>query len=50
MGGRGTLPSSSLAMAATSSNFVYEGASIAQEHVQRNAAVKMLQLHYVGGI
>ena len=35
MGGQGTLPSSTRAMAATTSNFVYEGASIAQEHVER---------------
>ena len=34
MGGQGTLPSSRQAMtAATSSNFAYKGASIAQEHV-----------------
>ena len=36
-------------MAATTSNFVYEGASIAQEHVEGDAAVKVLQLHHVGG-
>ena len=37
-------------MAATTSNFVYEGASIAQEHVEGDAAVKVLQLHHVGGM
>ena len=37
-------------MADTTSNFVYEGASIAQEHVERDAAVKVLQLHHVGGM
>ena len=37
-------------MAATPSNFVSEGGSIAQEHVERNAAVKVLQLHHVGGM
>ena len=42
------LPSSSQAMAATTSNFFYEGASISQEHVERNAALKVLQLHHVG--
>ena len=50
MGGQDTLPSSSQAMATTTSNFVYEGASIAQEHVERNAAIKVLQAHHVGGI
>ena len=50
MGGQGTLPSSSQAMTATTSNFVYEGASIAQEHVERNVAVRVLQLHHVSGI
>ena len=50
MGGQGTLPSSRQAMADTISNFVYEGASIAQEHVERDAAVKVLQLHHVGGM
>ena len=34
----------------TTSNFVYEGGSIAQEHVERDAAVKVLQLHHVGGM
>ena len=48
MGGQGTLPSSRQAMAATTSSFVYEGVSIAQEHVERDAAVKVLQLHHVG--
>ena len=48
-GGQDTLPSSSQAMAATTSNFVYEGASIAKEHVERNTAVKVLQLRHVGG-
>ena len=42
--------SSSQAMAATTSNFVHEDANIAQEHVERNAAVKVLQLHHVGGM
>ena len=37
-------------MADTISNFVYEGAGIAQEHVKRDAAVKVLQLHHVGGM
>ena len=37
-------------MAATTSNFVYEGASIAQEHVERDAVVKVLQLYHVGGM
>ena len=50
MGGQGTMPSSRQAMAATTSNFVYEGESIAQEHVERDAAVKVLQLHHVGGM
>ena len=45
MGGQGTMPSSRQAMAATSSNFVYEGSSIAQEHTERDAAVKVLRLH-----
>ena len=31
------------------SYFVCEGASIAQEHVERNTAVKVLQLPHVGG-
>ena len=45
MGGQGTLPYSRQIIAATTSNVVYEGASIAlQEHV------KVLQLHYVGGM
>ena len=44
MGGQGTLPYSRQAIAATTSNFVYQGASIAQEHV------KELQLPYVGGM
>ena len=35
-------------MAATTSNFVYEGVNIAQEHVERDVAVKVLQLHHVG--
>ena len=48
--GRGTLLSSSQAMAATTNNFVYEGASIAQEYVERNAAGKVLKLHHVGGM
>ena len=42
--GQGTLPSSRHAMVATTSNFVYEGASIVQEHVERDAAVKVLCL------
>ena len=50
MGGQGTLPSSSQAMAATASNFAHEGASIAQKDVERNAAVKVRQLHRVGGM
>ena len=50
VGGRGTLPSSCQATAVTTSNFVFEGASLAQEHVQRNTAVKVLQLHHVGGM
>ena len=50
IGGQGTLPSSSQAVAATTSNFVYEAASIAQEHVEHNAEVKVLQLHHVGGM
>ena len=37
-------------MTATTSNFVYEGTNIAQEHVKREAAVKVLQLHHVGGM
>ena len=49
-GARDTLLSSRQAMAATTSNFVYESASIAQKHVERNAAVKVLQLHHVGGM
>ena len=45
------MPSSRQAMAATTSYFVYEGASIAEEHVERDAAVKvLLQLHHVGGM
>ena len=40
MGGQGTLPSSRYAMTATTSNFVYKGASIVREHVERDAAVK----------
>ena len=50
MGGQGPLSSSRESMAATTSNFVYEGASIAQEHVEREAVVKVLQLHHVGGM
>ena len=50
MGAQDTLPSSSQATAATTRNFVYEGASIAPEHVERNAVVKLLQLHHVGGM
>ena len=50
MEGQGTLPSYGQAMTATTSNFVYEGASITQEHVERDAAVKVLQLHRVGGM
>ena len=50
MGGQGTLPSSSQALTATPNYFVYEDASTAQEHVERNAAVKVLQLHHVGGM
>ena len=42
MRGQGTLPSSRQAMAATTSYFVYAGASIiAQEHVERDATVKV---------
>ena len=37
-------------MAATSSNVVYEAASIAQEHVEQNAEVKVLLLHHIGGM
>ena len=48
--GQDPLPSSRQAMAATTCNFVYEGANIAREHVERNAAVKVLQLHHVGGM
>ena len=44
------MPSSRQAMTATTSYFVYEGASITQEHVERDVAVKVLQLHNVGGI
>ena len=45
------MPSSRQAMAATTSYFVCEGASIAQEqHVERNAEVKVLELHHVGGM
>ena len=44
--GQDTLLSSREAMAATTSNSVYEGASIAQEHT----AVKVLKLHHVDGI
>ena len=52
VGGQRTMPSSSQAMAATTSYyyFVYKGASIAQEHIERDAAVKVLQLHHVGGM
>ena len=51
MRGQGTVPPTSQAMAATTSYyFVYEGASIAQEHIERDAAVKVLQLHHVGGM
>ena len=40
MRGQGILPSSRQAMAVTTSYFVYEGASIAQEHdVERDATV-----------
>ena len=48
MGGQGTLPFYGQAMVATTSNFVYEEASIAQERVERGAAVKELQLLHVG--
>ena len=48
MGGQGTIPSPRQAMAATTSYFVYEGANIAQEYGERDAAVKVLQLHRVG--
>ena len=34
----------------TTSNFVYEGTSIAQEHIERDGAVKALQLNHVGGM
>ena len=50
MGGQGTLQSSGQAIVATISNFAYEGASIAQEHVERGAAVKELQVLHVGGM
>ena len=50
IGGQGTLPSSSQAMAVTTSNFVCEAACIAQEYVEQNAEVEVLQLHYVGGM
>ena len=50
VGGQSTLPFSRRATAATASNFVHEGASLAQEHVERDAAVKVLQLHHVGGM
>ena len=50
MGGPGTLPFYGQAMVTTTSNFVYEGASIAQEHVERGAAVKELQVIHVGGM
>ena len=38
LGGQGTLPSSRQAMAAITSNLVDESASIAQEHIERDAA------------
>ena len=47
MGAQGIPLSSSQVMAATTRNFVYEGA---QKHVERNTGVKVLQLHHVGGI
>ena len=50
MRGQGPMLFSRQAMAATTSNFVYEGASIAQEHVKRDVPVKVLQLHHVGGM
>ena len=51
MGGQGTLPSYRQVMDATTSNSIYEGASIAQQgHVERDAAVRVLQLHHVDGI
>ena len=50
MVGQDTQPSSSQAMAATISNFVDEGASVAQEHEEPNAVVKVLQLNHVGGM
>ena len=40
IGGQGTMPPSRQAMAATTKYFVYKRASTAQEHVERNAAVK----------
>ena len=47
----GTRPSSRQAMASTTHGFVYEGASsVAQEHVERDASVEVLQLHHVGGM
>ena len=33
-----------------SANFVYENEGIAQDHVERIAGGKMLQLHHVGGM
>ena len=51
MGVQGTMAFSRQAMAATTTSyFVYEAASIAQEHVERDTAVEVLQLHHVGGM
>ena len=50
IGGQGTMPSSRQAMAATTSNSVYEGASIALEHVERDVALKVPQLHHAGAM
>ena len=46
IGGQGTLPSSRQAMQIC----LRDKASIAQDHVERDAAAKMLQLYHVGGM
>ena len=50
IGGQGNLPSSRQAMATTTSSSVYEIKRVSQDHVERDAAAKMLHLYHVGGM